>query len=149
MFDRCNGLMFAPSALAREVDEMFENLTGGATRPLVREAARAFPPLNIWSDEKAVYVEAALPGFRMEDVEVTLTRQDLTIKGKRETTIPEQAQWVHRERAGGEFARTVTIGEPLDHDKVTATMNNGLLLVTLPKSAVAQPRRITVNPVNN
>lgn len=149
MFGRCNGLMFAPTSLAREIDEAFDTLAETAGRPVPAFAARTFPPMNIWEDQKAVYVEAELPGFRLADVEVTLTRQHLTIKGKRSSTTPEGANMLHSERRVDEFERTVSIRETLDHDHVAATMKDGLLLVTLPKSPTAQPRRITVNPSTN
>lgn len=142
MFGRCNGVMFAPENLARQIDEVFDTVAA----PVV---TRSYPPINVWEDDKAVYVQAELPGYRMADVEVTLERQTLTISGKREAADHEGTRWLHRERRAGEFTRAVTVRETLDAERVSATMKDGLLLVTLPKAASAMPRKIAVNPSEN
>lgn len=141
MFGRCNGVMFAPGSIARQFDEVFDSVA-----PATRTAQ---PALNVWEDDKAVYVEAALPGFRMQDVEVTLERQVLTIRGSRSQDDAEGKRWLHRERSLSEFERTVSIREMLDAERVSATMKDGVLIVTLPKSAAAQPRKININPSGN
>ncbi|MGQ0629031.1 MAG: Hsp20/alpha crystallin family protein, partial [Phycisphaerales bacterium] len=94
-------------------------------------------------------VEAELPGFTNENVQVTFVGRDLTIQGERPIATPEGAKAIHRERRAHRFTRTLRIGLPVDAERVSAVLRNGLLTVTLPKTAVAQPRRIAVETPAN
>ena len=132
---------FATSpAFTREIDRVFDSLRA------VTPPSRAFPPLNVWEDAGAVYVEAELPGFKLQNLDVTLERDVLTLKGHREITAgsPPNNAYLHRERAGGAFTRSVRVGEQIDGGRVTATLADGVLTVTLPKAAQTAPRTITV-----
>jgi HSP20 family protein len=137
--------VFSLSPLSQQFDEMFKSMFA----PAGRVASRSFPPLNAWEDEKNVIAEAELPGFKMEDLEITMTGRELTIRGKRTIERPEGASPLMSERGEGEFVRTVRLGVPVDADKVTASLRDGVLTITLPKSEAAKPRRIAVNASNN
>lgn len=105
-----------------------------------------FPAMNVWEDENAVYVEAELPGFELSELDISLTGSELTIRGKRESSleIPESATVHRRERSTGSFVRSVKLGLPIAGDKVNATMDAGVLTVTLPKAEESRPRKIEV-----
>jgi HSP20 family protein len=137
--------VFSLSPLPQQFDEMFKSMFA----PAGHAAPRSFPPLNAWEDEKNVIAEAELPGFKMEDIEITMSGRELTLRGQRKLERPENGAALMSERAEGEFTRTVRIGVPIDAEKVTATLRDGVLTITLPKAAVAQPRRIAVNAANN
>lgn len=141
-----------PVSLVREVDDVMEALAGAPRRP--RRApldaprfgtSRPFPPLNVWDDGGVIVIEAELPGFRPADVDVTMERDVVTIRGQRGTDAPPDAAWLHRERGAGRFERSVRLTDPVDHDRITATFEHGVLSVRVPKAAHAQPRRIAVN----
>jgi HSP20 family molecular chaperone IbpA len=128
-----------PVSLVRQMDRALDQFFG-VTSP------RAAPPVNVWEDEKALMVEMELPGFKIEQVEVTWERGTLTIRGARpEPSVAEGERYLHRERTFGHFSRSLTIAHDIDPEGVTATMTDGVLTVRLPKSAVAQPRRIPVS----
>ncbi len=128
-----------PASLVRQMDRALDQFFG-ATSP------RATPPVNAWEDEQALLVEMELPGFKIDQVEVTWERGTLTIRGARpEPSAAEGERYLHRERTFGRFSRSLTIAHDIDPAGVTATMTDGVLTVRLPKSAVAQPRRITVS----
>lgn len=106
----------------------------------------AFPALNVWEADEGLTVEAELPGFSMADIEVELTGSELTIRGQRdgEGDGPAGSKVLRRERTTGAFERTLRIGVPIDADRVTATLDAGVLRITLPASSAARARTITV-----
>jgi HSP20 family protein len=133
--------MFQPlSELRREFDRLFEDFSGFGEMGV----ARPYPPLNIWEDEDKLYAQAELPGFRMNDLEILVVGAELTIKGRRD--VDEQKDWTYhrRERVSGEFARYVTLPVEVDADNVEATLKDGVLTITMPKSRAARARKITV-----
>jgi HSP20 family protein len=109
------------------------------------EARAAFPLWNVSEDERSFRVEAELPGFARENLEIQVTGNELRLSGTRESnSAEEKTQVVHRERFTGHFSRTLRIGVPVDADKVEAVFKDGILTVTLPKSEAALPRKIRV-----
>lgn len=106
------------------------------------------PRVNVTEHEKAIEVTAELPGLDENDIDISLARDTLTIKGEKKREHEEQqANYYRSERVYGSFCRT--IGLPagvVEADKVEATFKNGVLTITLPKQAEAQAvsRRISV-----
>ncbi len=79
-------------------------------------------------------VTADLPGYRPEDVDLRVVDQTLYLDAERsEETNVEEAEFVHRERGHRSVSRRVHLPEPVDVDDVTATMENGVLTLTVPK----------------
>lgn len=137
------------SPLSRNIDEVFKFMFEPNQPGHLAGRPRAFPPLAAWEDEKSVQVEAELPGFKLEDVEITFVGNELTIKGKRSIELPEGSETLIDERGEGEFTRTVRLSLPVDAQRVSATMRDGVLRITLPKTDAAQPRRIAVRAIDN
>lgn len=102
------------------------------------------PALNLWDDGENFHAEAELPGFKIEDIDLAVAGSELQIRGKRE--IPLRKNWaVHRqERPTGEFSRTITFPAAIDADRVRASLQAGVLTITLPKAPSAKPRKIEV-----
>jgi HSP20 family protein len=102
-------------------------------------------PLDITSTEDAIMVEAALPGIRPEDVEITVHQDTLTIgvreQAQRET---QEGQPVYRELRRSSGRRTLTLPSGLDIDAAEATFDNGLLRLAIPRAEAAKPRQIQV-----
>jgi HSP20 family protein len=111
---------------------------------LPESAPRALPALNVWEDDAALFVEAELPGLRLEDIEILVQAEELTIKGRREPATTDNERVHRRERFVGEFERSVTLPTPIDAEKVEASLLNGVLHLRLPKAATAVVRRIPV-----
>jgi HSP20 family protein len=128
------------------VDRLFDSMLSSFSPEFSNTDARLFPPVNVWQDEQALYVEAELPGFEMDNIDVTILENRLTISGKREIQWPEQASVLRQERRIGEFSRTFNLPVEIDADKVQANFEHGVLTITLPKAAAAQPRKIEVKP---
>jgi HSP20 family protein len=104
----------------------------------------AFPALNVWEDERNYFVEAELPGLRMENVEVSIVGPELTLKGQRKEEPAKDAIYHRRERGTGSFVRSIRLPAPVDSNEVKATLQNGVLAISLPKAKEAQPRKIEV-----
>jgi HSP20 family protein len=117
-------------------------LDGFFKSPTATNRRTAYPPLNLSNDEDAIYVRAEIPGVALEDVELILTNKSLILKGERRA--PE-GKLFRQERPAGVFHRVVNIGIPVERDKVTAAMVDGILTVTLPKAEEVKPRTISIN----
>lgn len=103
-----------------------------------------YPALNVWEDESSFHAEAELPGFRLEDVEVTVRGNEISLSGERKPEDKEGLTWHRRERGFGRFHRTLGFPLPVEADKVQASLKNGVLTITLPKAEAARPRKIQV-----
>ena len=106
----------------------------------------ALPAVNLWEDDENVYAEAELPGLKMEDIEVLVLGNELTIKGQGQET-KEQGDGVsfyRRERVTGEFSRVFQLPVDIDGEHVEANLRDGVLTVKLPKVAAAKPHKIEV-----
>lgn len=130
------------SRMREEMDRLFGRYGVGNGR---RAETPAYPPLNLWQDENCLYCEAELPGMKLEDLEIYATGgNQLSIKGKREAPAHENGTWLRQERGYGNFARVLTLPQPVDSGKVEAELRNGVLCITLPKREEAKPRRVDV-----
>jgi HSP20 family protein len=101
--------------------------------------------VDIHQDDDNLYVTASLPGVRPEDVEVTLSGQTLTITGELKSDEQvEREQYLYRERRTGAFNRALELPVAINGDAASATFENGLLRLTLPKAETEKPRQIKV-----
>jgi len=134
---------FAPLfQLQNGVNRLFESFFDDL--PAVRPYGQAYPAMNTWEDDDAAYVEAELPGMGMEDLQVLVHGNQLTISGERKIEQSPEAAWHRRERAQGRFSRGLTLPWEVDPDKVEATLRDGVLSVRLPKAESARPRKVKV-----
>jgi HSP20 family protein len=125
----------------------FDRLLGawGVDLPQQLSLNAAFPPVNVWEDADAFYLEAELPGMKQDQINVAVThRNQVTLTGERQAEGEEKARWHRRERGFGRFQRVLKLPAPVDAEKVEAKLEHGLLHVTLPKAEEAKSRRIAV-----
>ena len=123
-----------------EMDRAFGRCTGRRL-PM---AAAPFPLLNVWEDDDRTYVEAELPGMELDDLEILVHGDQLSIKGERKAPAKEDGTWHRRERSSGRFSRELQLPEDVDSEGVVAEFKHGVLTVTLPKREEVKPRRIEV-----
>jgi len=129
--------------LQSEMNHLFDRWGDDSRRLL--GLTGAYPPLNVWEDADALHVEAELPGLNLNDLEIYVTGgNQLTIKGERKPSVPEQGVWHREERPAGVFSRSLTLPFSVDADKVEARFENGVLRVKLPKHESSKPRKINV-----
>ena len=126
--------------LRRRMDEVFDRLPG--TSPASR--AGVFPAVNLYEVGDGYVLTAELPGLRAEDIDVSVERDRVTLRGERQIEYPKDASLHRLERSAGAFRRTVQLPVELDGEKVEAIYRNGVLTLRIPKAAAHQPRRISV-----
>jgi HSP20 family protein len=128
----------------------FDELTRSMTPfwALGREMGRSasvFPPVNIHDDGEAFLVRAEIPGLNREALEVSVKGEELTIKGERKPFEAKDASYHRRECGSGQFSRVVAMPQPVDADRISATYQNGVLEIVLPRSPQSQPKRISIH----
>jgi HSP20 family protein len=131
------------ASFQREMNKLFDDFFGGFDlspwAPLERRLATAFTPhVDVSETDKEIKVSVELPGMDEKDIDVSLTRDTLTIKGEKKEEKEEQGKDYYRmERSYGSFTRSVPLPVEVDTDKVQATFKKGVLDITLPKTARA------------
>jgi HSP20 family molecular chaperone IbpA len=102
--------------------------------------------LDVRETENGYELEASVPGFRPEEIEVNVDRDTVTIRGQSQATDEkrEGKNYLYRERRSGAFVRSIRLPEPVDGEKVEAVLNNGVLLLQIPRLAQTQRRRVEV-----
>ena len=103
------------------------------------------PAFDLKETAEGYHLRADLPGVKASDVDVSVTGNRLTISGKRETEERREGEtWHAIERNYGSFMRTVTLPEGANVEDVKASMNDGVLELTIPKRADVQPRKVQI-----
>jgi HSP20 family protein len=124
------------------MDELYGALSGGN---LPMPSAGVFPLTNVTEDNENYYVRAELAGIKSDELDIQVTAEGISISGERK--IHEEGNNVRyhrREREAGKFSRLINLPGKVDVSKVEASMENGILKVTIPKSDAAKPRQIKV-----
>jgi HSP20 family protein len=129
--------------LDREFGRMMRRFwgeNGGSTMPTVAY------PVNMWEDNDAVYVEAELPGFKRDEVEITLEQGMLSITAERkhEQNAGTEAGRLLNERSFRRYHRSFNLPTTVDDAKIEAHLEDGVLHLTLPKHAEVKPRKIAI-----
>jgi len=137
-------------SLRQAMDRLFED---SFVRPAARVAAQASGgtlPLNVSTTPDALLVEAALPGFRPDDVDVTVEDGTLTIRAETSTERKEgEGDYLVQEIRRGAVSRSVGLPSGLEPDKAEATFEDGVLTLRIPKAEEVKPRQIRINPTTN
>jgi len=113
---------------------------------LLGDADGWVPPVDIYETEgHDLVLKAELPDMGREDIELTVERNTLTLKGTRKRPTDVKEEQIRRiERRYGTFSRSFSLPDHLDEEKLSANLTDGVLTVEIPKLQKAQPRRITI-----
>lgn len=104
------------------------------------------PAVDILETEGEIVLKADVPDVKLEDIEVRVENETLTIKGERKFEKEDTTKGFHRiERSYGAFVRSFTVPPSVDAEKVNASYRNGVLTVSLPKKEAAKPRQVKVD----
>ena len=105
--------------------------------------------VDIREDQDHFYVEAELPGFKKDDIDVTLENQTLTISGERREEVKKgdekKGELLLNERRYNRFLRSFTLPPTVDEQSVNAKLADGVLTITLNKREESKPRKISVS----
>jgi HSP20 family protein len=104
------------------------------------------PALDLSETEDGYLVEAAVPGLKPEDLEITVENNVLTIRGETRNENEDKQRSYHRvERRYGSFQRTIALPSTVKTDAIQASLENGVLRLEIPKAEEVKPRKINVN----
>jgi len=104
------------------------------------------PPIDIYETEDGLVLLADLPGVSLDSLELQVQDNKLTLFGRVKPPVPEDAALRYQEYQVGDYLRSFILSDEVDHERVSATLNQGVLRVWLPKAKKAQARRIQVMP---
>ncbi len=102
------------------------------------------PLADVFEDSNSFYVYVELPGVKKEDIVITLDKDKLTVKGKKDLKIDEELRKVFIETLYGNFEKEIKFDEEVDVDKVTAELQQGVLKILLPKKSISTVKRVPV-----
>ncbi|MEJ2575648.1 MAG: Hsp20/alpha crystallin family protein [Gammaproteobacteria bacterium] len=103
------------------------------------------PRIDVIDEKAAVVVRAEVPGVEKDDLNVTLTDDNLTISGHtHHEERKEEGEMLYQERREGEFSRTIPLPAHVDGGKAKARYRDGMLELTLPKTEVSKRRKIEI-----
>jgi HSP20 family protein len=135
------------SELARLQREM-NRLASRSARPVARRGGRVFPAIIVSATDERLVVRAEVPGMKLEDFDISVSDDTLTVQGLRSTGGEVEGGWYHRrERESGGFSRAIRLAAEVDGDRAEATYVAGVLTVSLPLKMAAKPREIPVKVV--
>ncbi len=125
--------------------DMNRILSGQESPRLARQARAAYPPLNVWSSQEGLVVDAEMPGVDPSEVEISVVGDELTLRGKVNIQdLPAGEALLRRERPSGEFVRTLQLPFRAHAGGVKATCKNGLIRISIPRSEEEKPRKIAI-----
>jgi HSP20 family protein len=123
--------------LQREMNRLFAGVS--------RQAAPAFPAMNIWANEEGLVVTAELPGVEVTDIDISVVGDTLTLSGTRQPeTLAEGERYHRRERRYGKFSRAFQLPCQIDANKVEAVFEKGILQISLPRVESEKPKKIAI-----
>jgi len=134
-------------ALRRQIDTLFEDFDKGVPNRAGSFSVRS----NVSETDDAVCITAELPGVELDDIDVSVTGNRITVKGEKKSEKDEKGEEdgreFHRvERSSGAFYRSMALPFEIDPDSVQAGTKDGVLTVTVPKppEAVKQTKKIAI-----
>ncbi|HSS64827.1 MAG TPA: Hsp20/alpha crystallin family protein [Gammaproteobacteria bacterium] len=130
--------------VSRLFDEDYYGVAGGDQSSAA--TSHWAPAVDIKEEQDRYVLRADVPGVESKDIEITMENGVLTIKGERKHEDTQEREGYKRvERVYGTFYRRFTLPDTADAEKVSASSQNGVLEVTIPKQEKVQPRKIKVS----
>lgn len=109
-----------------------------------RRAMAFTPAVDIFERDETTVILADMPGVAPQDVDVTLERLVLTLRGKVRPHAPEGYRALSSEYREGDYIRVFTLSDEIDQNRINAAFKNGVLRLELPRSPETKPRKIAV-----
>ena len=108
-----------------------------------REGLMWIPQVDIVEEKDNILLRADLPGVKKQDVKIDVHEGVLTLSASVES-LPNHWHCVYGEYEMGGYSRRFSLGEQIDQSKITASMEQGVLTLVLPKAEAAKPRKISI-----
>ena len=115
----------------------------------LKRPVRTFSPrIDIYETDDSIVLLANMPGVPEENIDITLEKNQLTIRGVVNHEKPEGYKAVYGEQCIGDYERTFSLSDEVNKDEIEATLKHGVLRLVLAKAAIAKPRQIAVSSAN-
>jgi HSP20 family protein len=147
VFERFNQIYNSITRRAYEIFESNGRILGHELDDWFKAEAELLHPVHVRMAESddALTVEAEVPGFEANDLQINLEPRRLTISGKKETKEEQKkGKAVYQEQCSNEILRVIDLPAQVDASKAVATLKNGMVELQVPKSAVAKTTRVEV-----
>lgn len=131
--------------LANSLFQDFDRLFNDVAAPVANTNGY---PADLYETDEQVVLEMAVPGVKVEDLDISVEGRQLFVRGKLPTSEDGNRRYWVKNIPTGEFTRTVTLPNGVNTDNVEATVQHGLLRVALPKVAEAKVKKIAINANN-
>jgi HSP20 family protein len=136
------------TSLHRDVNRLFDDVFRGFGLPAIGSFGRGldWPSIELGETDKELRVTAELPGLDQKDIDISVADGVLTLSGEKRSASEDKERG-YSERSYGRFERRIGLPKGVEPDRASATFENGVLTLTLPKSAEAidNVRRIPIN----
>jgi HSP20 family protein len=134
------------SSLQNEMNRLFNTVFDAPATPGNGGTMRRWvPAMDLLETADHFVLRADLPGMTQEDVKIELEDSTLTVTGERKSEHEDKQEGYYRvERAFGSFSRSLTLPKGINADAVTASFENGVLEIRVPKPEERKPRRISI-----
>jgi HSP20 family protein len=103
------------------------------------------PPIDIYETPDGLVLYADLPGVTADSLDLQVQDKRLTLYGRVQQPVGAAVRVLHQEYQTGDFLRSFILSDEVDHERIQAKLNNGVLRVELPRAARSKPRRIDVS----
>ncbi|MFC2047702.1 Hsp20/alpha crystallin family protein [Chloroflexota bacterium] len=103
------------------------------------------PHTDMYEEKDQLVMKTELPGINKEDLDITLEGDRLTIKAEKKEEVVEGANHHTQERYYGQYFRSLTLPYPIKENKVSATFDNGVLELRLPKAEEVKAKKIEIS----
>ena len=131
--------------LRQAMDRLFEDSFVSPLTLRTFNGEATAPALDVHQTDDEIVVTSALPGLKADDVDITITGQTLSIRGEfKDSDEVTRDQYLYRERRFGTFHRQVQLPVRVQGDAATATFEDGVLRLSIPKAEEVKPRQIQV-----
>ena len=133
-------------SLRSAMDRLFEDsFVSPLTWRTLANGEAINPPIDVHETDDELVVTAALPGVKPEDVDITMTGQNLQLRGEfRARDEVKNEQYLYRERRHGTFSRSIQLPVRVQGEKADASFDNGVLTLRVPKAEEVKPRQIRI-----
>lgn len=109
------------------------------------EENQVYFPVDVKEIDDGYSIQAMLPGLKPDEVEIKIINETVSLKGEFKPQIQENTTYILQERPSGKFCRTITLPDVLDASKAEAKMENGILVLNIPKAEEAKPKTIKIS----
>lgn len=138
-------MLGAMNQLRARMNRYFPEEDRGNEEEFGWNVAEGTPRTNLYDEGGHLKIQAEVPGISKEDMSIKIQGNYLEISGARKSDAPDGYNAHRVERGASSFTRSFTLPADIDSEKVGASLKNGILTLTLPKTEAAKPKQITIS----